>query len=255
MSQKRSKIFLIIESIVLSFLFLAAQAFLIGCDEFLTDPHQKSIHGSGIIESRTAEISGFNSISIETFGSVQVTQGDYFSVSYRADDNIIDLVDIYKSGNTLVVDISNHDNYDNCTYEVEVTLPLLEELSTNSAGSFRGTNKFSNSLIRLNANSAGGIVMNLEVEELITNIGSAGSVDLKGSAVIHRADLKSAGSMHAYDLVTEETYIDVSSAGNAHIFVENYLDADISSVGSVYYKGNPTIQYNVTSLGHLINAN
>ncbi len=65
----------------------------------------------------------------------------------------------------------------------------------------------------------------------------------------------SAGNLFAYGLDTDTTSVQVLSAGNGFVTVNNLLEATIASVGSLYYKGNPVIHSSITSLGRLINAN
>ena len=53
----------------------------------------------------------------------------------------------------------------------------------------------------------------------------------------------------AFDLESEEARIDVSSAGDARVFVTKEIDADASSGGSVFYRGNPDKVYIDASSG------
>ena len=90
---------------------------------------------------------------------------------------------------------------------------------------------------------------------LHTVISSAGNIVLFGYADSHNANLTSAGNLSSFDLKTKYTTISISSAGNASIYVTDLLNATLSSVGSLYYKGNPQVQSRVSSLGNIHHVN
>ena len=207
------------------------------------------------MESHSLNINGFNSIVIQTFGNVQLTQAENFEITYTIDDNIVDYVEIYRSGNNLIVDIDDNYNYQDCSYNVTVSMPFIEKLTSNSAGSIRSLNTITSESLYLYANSAGSITSDLTATYLYTYINSAGNMNLMGFAETHRSNLESAGNLNAFDLETNTTIINVSSAGNGRVFVNNYLDATLSSAGSLYYKGHPEINYHSTSLGNIYDAN
>ena len=200
-------------------------------------------------------ITGFDAIVVNTFGSVKVKQSDNFSVTVTADDNIMSYIQITKSNQALIVDIDDEYNYKNCRYNVFVEMPEIEHLTANSAGSISTEGNITGETIRLYANSAGSITINLETEKLYCTISSAGSITASGTSNYLYANLESAGNLHAFNLETNRTQVNVSSAGSAYVFVNDYLEANISSVGSVYYKGHPQLSYRISSIGSLIDSN
>ena len=98
------------------------------------------------------------------------------------------------------------------------------------------------------------ILKNLYIP-ISTSLSSAGNANLSGSVSTHEAYVSSAGGLHAFNLNTDTTTINLSSAGNAKVYVNDLLNANLSSAGSLFYKGNPVINAIVSSLGIIINAN
>jgi Putative auto-transporter adhesin, head GIN domain len=61
---------------------------------------------------------------------------------------------------------------------------------------------------------------------------------MKGQTRDFRLRLSGAGKARCYDLMSENTSVDISGAGSAEVFASVALDADVSGAGSVRYKGN-----------------
>ena len=224
-------------------------------DTTVSPEDPEKINGSKTLITETRVLPDFNSVNISTAGEVYVTYGAEQEVTVTADDNVVDYIYTTVSNGKLLIGIKRDVQLNNFTLIVNLTMTDLEELSTSSAGSIIGRNKFKADNVSLYSTSAGSIILELEAYELYSSLSSAGSFFLRGSVENHRAVLSSAGNLLAFDLVTDTTIVTLSSAGNAEVYVNSLLDVTISSVGSLFYKGNPTINQTITSIGRVINAN
>ena len=55
------------------------------------------------------------------------------------------------------------------------------------------------------------------------------------------------------NLMNAETLtVDITSSGNATIWVQDRLDADLSSSGNVNYRGNPLVEATTSSSGRVM---
>ncbi len=138
---------------------------------------------------------------------------------------------------------------------IDVSMPNLKSLATNSAGSIRGINTFEEDQVNLMVNSAGNIFMDLKVNQLNSMCNSAGNLFLSGQVIDHQVMLSSIGNLTAFELNTESTTIILNSAGNAQVLASKLLEVTINSIGSVYYKGNPQIVEHINSVGRVYSAN
>jgi hypothetical protein len=213
------------------------------------------VKGSGYLVSETRNFNQFRSVHIATAGIVNLTQSDTQEVKITVDDNLMEYVRLSVTNNTLVIDIEPGYSLNNMHLTVHINLPVLEELNTSSAGKFVSQNTFNCNELRLFSSSAGNIFLNIDANYIYTNLSSAGNANLSGTASIHNAIVSSAGGLHAFSLITDTTTINLSSAGNAEVYVNDLLNANLSSAGSLYYKGDPIINAIVSSLGMIINAN
>jgi len=60
------------------------------------------IYGDGHITTRDANIGSFNSVDVNGALEAHISQGTGNSVKIEADQNLLDLVEVFTDGNTLV---------------------------------------------------------------------------------------------------------------------------------------------------------
>ncbi len=90
------------------------------------------------------------------------------------------------------------------------------------------------------------------VRDFNAELDSAAKCKVSGEATSCDIDASSAASFKGYGLVCRSASIDASSAGGVEITVTEELNVDVSSGGSVRYKGNPVrVRQDVSSGGSL----
>ena len=217
------------------------------CDEFF--------EGSGFLQTEIRALPDFNSVDMTTAGKVFISTGAEQQVSVTVDDNIAEYITTTVRNGKLYIGTKPDMSLSNMNLTVNLTMTDLNELVASSAGSIIGKNRFEAQDIRLILSSAGNIWLELESDCIYSNLSSAGNLFLSGKAREHNIIVSSAGNLYAFDLMTETTKITLSSAGNAEVYVTQLLEATLSSIGSLYYKGHPTIYKNLSSKGKVIDKN
>jgi len=228
---------------------------IISCKENSTISSPELIVGSGQLVTEVRSLNNFYSVELSTVGKVNVTYGTVQKVSVTVNDNILEFIRTIVSNGKLIIDVEPGKRFSNFNLTVDLTVTDLEELSNSGAGSINGKNKFKVDSVRLDLNGAGEINLKLEADRLNSSLSGAGNIVLSGKVSTHQIEHSGAGNLLAFDLITETTIINLSGAGKAEVYVNQLLDATISSAGSVYYKGHPTIIQNITGSGSLIDAN
>ncbi|KAA3611166.1 MAG: DUF2807 domain-containing protein [Calditrichaeota bacterium] len=224
------------------------------CSDWDWDDKDK-IHGSGNVIAEEREMPQFHSINHATVGLVKLTYGDSLKVVVTTDDNILEYIKTEVVNEELIISIESDKSLSNFDLTFDITIPELKSLKTSSAGNIDGQNKFYVDKVDFVLTSAGNISLELEAEEIYSDLFSAGNLLLKGSANLHIANLYSAGNLVANSLSTDTTHITLNSAGNAHVNVSDYLNATLNSAGSLYYTGHPEIVSRLTSIGRIYNSN
>ena len=94
--------------------------------------------------------------------------------------------------------------------------------------------------------------MNLQASELNLRLGGAGAINLRGEVEEQRLEMSGAGNLDALELESENSEIHLSGFGSAGVFVTESLDAEVSGVGSIRFKGDPAnVRQEITGLGDI----
>lgn len=81
----------------------------------------------------TYYISGFSAVEADDSSMVNITYGNYYSVSVICDDNLLPYIDIYSDGYTLHAGLIGGYTYLNNTYTVNITMPVLRSVKADNA--------------------------------------------------------------------------------------------------------------------------
>lgn len=122
--------------------FLAVMLILlIGC----------SYSGSGNVVDTELDITGFDKIEAFDGFTVNITQGDTFSVAVSIDDNLVEHLGVVKKGDTLKLDMASGKSFKNVTtLKAEITMPELTSIILNDGA--RATASGSGDEIYIEAN-------------------------------------------------------------------------------------------------------
>ena len=198
-----------------------------------------SVVGNGNIETETRDVrSTFTGVKVSSGIDIILTQGNDQAVRVEADENIIENIVTKVESGVLKVYFDKSISFTG-NKKVYVTMRDIEQLSTSSAGDIIGTNLLRCANLSLRASSAGDIKIEIKADHVDVDISSSGDIDLSGECESMDARLSSAGDLNASDLKTREVDINVSSAGDASIYVTDRLDAKASSAGDIRYQGDP----------------
>ncbi len=214
-----------------------------------------AVRGSGNIITQDREVSGFHGVEVRNQGNLVITFGPEESLAVEAEDNLQDhLAAEVRNGILYFETIPSGTNIRTRQPIVyRLTTVALDSLSTSSAGSITAPPMEVDSLT-VNISSAGSV----EIESLIAHalrasLSSAGNLQIRSGAVIDQVvSVSSAGKYDSGEMASERATVNLSSAGKATVLVNAYLEADISSVGNLYYRGEAELDVNTSSMGKAI---
>jgi len=205
----------------------------------------------GPLQTRSDDVSGFDRIRVETFGEIIIEQGDQESLKIEAPRDYLRYVTTEVSDGTLI--ISTRRGFVGGPVRrviYTITVKDLEDITLSGAGAVKVFTLDADDLT-ITLTGAGSIeVDSLNARNLEVNLTSAGAIVVAGEAEKQEINISGVGSYEGGDLRTEETSVLLSGAGSAVVWAEDYLDVDVSGVGSVsYYGTNPVVRQNVSGLG------
>jgi len=99
------------------FILLIAFTMLVGCTQI-------PITGSGNVVTQEEPITGFDKVDISYSFEANISQGESFSVVIRADDNLVEHLQVVKQGITLKIGLKpNSPDIRSGTLQAEITMP------------------------------------------------------------------------------------------------------------------------------------
>ena len=204
----------------------------------------------GPTEKREESVSGFNRVSIETFGEVLISQGNEESLTIEAPRDYLRYLTAEVTDGTLYIK-TRRGFVGGPVQRVIYTLTVkdLNEISFSGAGSIKvfslDTNDF-----RIDLSGAGSIeIDNLKADNFSINLSSAGAVVAAGTVKTQVINLSGLGSYEGGDLRSDDAKVNLSGAGSAVVWAESKLNVIVSGVGSVEYFGGPKVTQNISGLG------
>jgi hypothetical protein len=226
--------------VVLSSLFLSSCRFFGG----------ERINGDGNVVTRSKEVGAFHSIDVSGAMAVRVRQGAA-GVQIQADQNLIEYVDVFTEGNTLVIKTRRGYNLrPSRDMVVLVSAPEYQNIDLSGASNVTGEGVLSgNRELFIKASGASEISLQVDLPKLGVDVSGSTSVVLRGQARDFHAEASGASSLKCFDLRTEVARVDLSGASDADVDVSKELTVDASGASNVSYRGNPRISQKVSGAG------
>lgn len=214
------------------FLSLGILVFASACDQF-------GVRGSGNVTPETRSVSGFRNVSVGGAIDVFIKQDSASSVKVEADDNLLQYIEVSTEGPTLRIRTRSGVNL-RPTQKIKVFIsnPVFEELSVSGASALIGENSISSGeRITLHVSGASEGRLDINAPRIIVEVSGASSANLRGRTKDLEANAAGASRIRGFDLLSENTNVDVSGASHADVYASVSLDGEASGASGVTYMG------------------
>lgn len=197
--------------------------------------------GSGLIDTETRKVSGFDSIDLDYPAEVIIKQGAAESLTIEAEDNLLPQLTSEVRNGTLHIENGERD-FDkrvNPTKMVRITITVkeLREVDFSTAGTLT-IDGLKGDTLSIFLSGAGDVTLNnLELDELTASLSGAGEFSASGTVTDLTLTISGFGSFDSPNLATQTADVRISGAGSATLRVEERLDASISGAGDVKQAG------------------
>jgi len=246
-------------------IFIAAAVIIAGA-------YFSGIWPSGNTVTRDEDFIDFTIVDIGSAFEAEITQSNSYSIKITADDNIMEHIQVSKTGETLTISITGT-IIPPSTWKAEITMPELHELRFSGAthGTATGFSSTHNLTLTLSGASSLDPDISAGYVEIILSgasriqgeltasedaklvIGGASSVELTGGAKdLLVEECEGASSLDLSNFPVNNANVYLSGASSATIKLEGKLDVDISGASHLYYIGEPTMGNIVISGGSTV---
>ncbi len=207
----------------------------------------KRIHGNGNNVAQTRDAGKFNSVDVSGAIDVYLKQDSTQSVKVETDENLQQYVEVYENNGVLVV--SPKDNYNlDPTHKIKVfvTAPAFRVIGVSGASTITSENKLvSAESMDIDLSGASEAKVDIKAPRINAEVTGASTITLSGETKDLNVVGSGASGAKCFDLMTENTTVDISGASSAEVFASVKLDAQASGASGISYKGNPAITQDI----------
>ncbi|CAN5240921.1 head GIN domain-containing protein [soil metagenome] len=209
------------------------------------------IKGNGQVVSEARNLNSFQELDIHGNYEVYLYRGAKEMVKVEADENIVDyIITEVKDGKLKVFDKESIKSKNNI--KLYITYNKLKRINSGGAANIVSGNSLKSDHLQVKMSGAGLMDLKIEATTLDLNLSGAGLINLSGTVENQNLHISGAGNLDAYRLKSKDCDINLSGIGGAQIFVEDNLNAHLSGVGGIRYKGNPLkVNREVAGLGRI----
>jgi len=185
------------------------------------------IPGGGNVVTREETFTDFDKVDVSDAFTVDISQGDTFSVLIRIDENVVQYLEVVKEGSMLKIGLKPGYIVQAVTLQAEITMPELTGLDLSGASDGTITGFKSTKALDVELSGASSLQGDIEAGDARFDVSGASDVSLSGSG--QDATIRADATVEA----TGASTVTVNPSGR--------LDAEASGASDVYYLGSPTL--------------
>jgi phage shock protein PspC (stress-responsive transcriptional regulator) len=192
------------------------------------------------------DLSDFSALDINGMVDVTIHRGDEYRVELQGGESEKERYDIYKRGNTLVIDFNGNDKFfwkkqlDWEELHIDITMPDLEKLEAKGAGKIT-FGEFSSHDLEIDIMGAMKVEGEIHVNSLDIKITGASELELQGDSKNMEAEITGASSLNAYTLEVVDAVVEANGASHAKVNVTGTLEMREGIASDIDYRGNPNV--------------
>lgn len=204
--------------------------------------NKRGVKGDGNVIKEDREVGNFSSLDIGGVFTVYVSQGNTTSLEVEADANLMPLIDIDKSGNTLRVSIKKDSHINKWTeMNLYIKMQEVEDISLSGMVSLEGETRIQGDEITLSHSGMGSTDIELMCNKFVADVSGMAKLNLSGESNQVFLDNAGMGNIEATSLKATRLKIDNSGMGNAEVYATTAIDISSSGMGKVTYTGGAEV--------------
>jgi hypothetical protein len=129
--------------------------------------------------------------------------------------------------------------YKSVKADIYVYYRELRDISLSAAASVSLNDTLTGDKVVINANTSSEFDGGLNVETADIVVGQGSTVRIRGAVKNYEAKVNTGGILSALDLVSDSTFVTVSTGAIAKVNASQLIDAKVRTGGSLTYTGNP----------------
>lgn len=195
--------------------------------------------------TRTYRVTDFNKVEINTVADVnyrQSTDGTV-SVEINGSDNIVALMKVNIKNNLLTISASEKFRLNKKNVTISIISPQLNSVSFKGVGNFSVKDSLIVDDLYMENKGVGDIfVDHLKGNKVTIYSSGVGNVTLKGEVNEAYLNSKGVGNIEAGSLIANKVDAHAKGIGDIKCYATSAINASSKGIGSISYKGNPSMK-------------
>ena len=202
-----------------------------------------AVSGRGKPETHTIDVGEFTEVRVELLCDILYSSAPSDSVTLEIQPNLMRYIIVEESGGVLTVRATRNIRWSGIaqTPVLTISTPSLSRVSHAGAGTFRTIDPIIADAFSLRITGAANSVAELDVDSLSVSLAGAGDIELSGRADTADFGIAGAGKLDALYLQTRDSVVNLAGVGTVRINCTEKLSLIAGGVGTVEYRGSPTI--------------
>lgn len=189
----------------------------------------------------TRDLSGFDSIRLNSTADVFVTKGSRYKLVVEADADVIDRIKTTVTGGTLTIDMesSGRWTWGDSNAKVYVTMPGLDAVTLNGSGDI-DVGAFSGSSLDLDLKGSGDIDIDaIDYKTVSVDLKGSGDIEARGTCTDLTVKIKGSGDVDMDRLECTSAAVMIRGSGDVSVYAGDSFDGSISGSGDIEVHGSP----------------
>lgn len=199
-------------------------------------------------DTRTYKIQPFTKINLEGAYKVILEQGTAPGLRIKTDEDNFRYIEVQSDAQSLNLSVSKK-HFDLDEMILYITFTNLEKLVVEGGMRIETKGYVDLKEFYLHVEGGASIEMNMKADRV--KVVGQGGVKLEFDGIANELDasLSGAGYLDAIDLKTKRTDVKIEGVGAGSVYATESLEATISGVGKIRYKGDPQVFKKIEGIG------
>lgn len=208
-----------------------------------------------IVIKEDSSLPVFTKVDVRSHGDYQVVLGAGHSIQIETHEDIINRF-LYEvvDGELFIRFDTPRGNVNIQKLKITVGMESLDKLTLNEVADIEVLGKVETASLEIRQKDVGNIdIEEVAVENLLINLDDVGDIKIARGVVGNgNLLLNGVGHIKTYGVTYDNCIAKLNDVGNIEVTVNNSLDAEITGVGNIYYRGNPDVRKSERGVGEVI---
>jgi hypothetical protein len=217
----------------------------------------KRVRGNGNVISQNRTVDHFNAVDVGGAIDVFLKQDSSRSVRVEVDENLQELIEVYEQNGVLHIEPKNNYNLDpsNDKIKVFVSAPQFHALDVSGASKITSENRITTTeAFDINISGASQVKLDIKAPRVEAEASGASEIWISGETKDFNVGGSGASTIKCFDLMAENTSVDISGACSAQVFASVKLDAHASGASGIKYRGAGTVSQDLSGASSISKA-